>query len=114
MQNKPNLNIICGEGERSPRQNRIDFIIEKCGGNSLAHVLDYFRLKTEYFQLCAERSLNFYNGMVEISVDNGNFENSEPSYIEFSWQLLNDNKEAKLQDQTPETIEAIHKLISGE
>lgn len=85
-------------------QNKINFIIEKCGGNSLAHVLK---------AICFEDRSG-----IEIHFTDGAFW-KQRRFSEVwdnigSWQLLKDNQEAKLQDQTPETIDALYQLLSGE
>lgn len=87
-------------------KDKLNKITERCGGNSLAHVLK----KLRPLGLEADEAPE---NMIEINHCcwvNEIWQDVYPFY----WQLLKDNQEAKLQDQSEETISAIHKLISGE
>lgn len=86
-------------------QNKINFIISKAGGNSLSHIL----AKLKPLGLEADE---VSKNMIEIDHAcwvNGIWQDLDPFY----WQLLKDNQEAKLQDQAPETLESLFKLLGG-
>lgn len=82
-------------------EDKIKLIEELCGGNSLAHVLEKLSQK--------RNAAHIFYGVFEIKFSHG---------FKIEWQLLKDNQgkkeEAKLQDQSEETILQIFKLLSGE
>lgn len=84
-------------------KEKISLIIKIAGGDSLARIIatNEYNGATFAVKVIAQNLAAFCRittkGLISVC----------------DWQLLKDNQEAKLQDQTPETIEAIHKLISG-
>lgn len=89
-------------------KKKIDFIKEKCGGDSLSHVLDCFRKKNSYFQLSGGNDY-WAKGCVEITVNKHG-----ESYEDLLWELLIDTKEAKLQDQSDESLNSLATILGYE
>ncbi len=82
MKNKPDLKELQ------------DFIREKCGGDSLAHILK--GLSNLRNAIC------IYDGWLNIKID---------AFKDLHWFLIVEGKEAKLQDQTSETQLVIAQLL---
>ena len=91
-------------------QNKINFIIEKCGGDSLSHVLAEL-----------EKNINSYKITYGLEISKGyGIQIFQRTYSDFdgtacklicSWRLLTDAKEAKLQNQSNETINLIATIL---
>jgi hypothetical protein len=84
-------------------------IIERIGGDSLGHLLDALQsVPTKPFS---------ENGLIFSITDSAIFfaKDQKGEIIEHvcDWLLLKDNKEAKLSDQSPETIEKLAGILGG-
>lgn len=91
-------------------QNKLKFIEKLCGGNSLAHVLTALENKPDFEAL---DDVEIIKGFLQIGIIYQQVYDCS-NQINFVWQLLKDNQEAKLQDQSEECQQALYKLLGGE
>jgi hypothetical protein len=84
-------------------QNKINLIIEKCGGDSFSLIIQKLTLIEKDFMAAPiptrARGVCFYNMRRTDS---------------FSWNFITEGEEAKLRDQTSETVDALFRILGSE
>ncbi len=92
-------------------QNKINFIISSIGGESLAHVMQYFT--DNVLALKHDGFFEFYtSSFVEHEVVNNGYLGDYSRFNKISnWQLLKDNKLATIHDQSEETVNQLFKIM---
>ena len=83
-------------------QSKIRFIIEKCGGDSLSHIIAATPQENYEFDTLGGGNI--------IAITRWDEDKGEASVF---WKLLIDTKEAKLEDQPSETIDALFEILGG-
>ena len=87
------------------KQHKLDFIIKAVGGDSLSYVLKALDGGVNA-RLCFHKPINSHEAHLCFGYG------SYGDYL--SWQLLIDTKEAKLQDQSDETINSLATILGYE